>query len=697
MAEVTVLDGNRFYVADSCGNAAAGSEGLYADDVRVLCLWRLTVDGRPTRVLGAGEEAGPFTAVVYGQVVEPGSLSAAPVTTRRWIGVTRAGMHESLRLTNHGAAAVEVVVRYEFATDFADLYEVKDRELGQPSLLVLSHLPPLSSSQTWLPSALAYRLAGWTNSFCSAVQISFSERGLHGEGETFFKVRLEPRAEWTLEANVLLLGADVEAPHPDPRAELSAGLGVARARLRDWHAGLPTLRSSWLELGSAYQCSVADLGALRTPVPLAGHRDGALLPAAGLPWFMAIFGRDTLITCLQTLALGQDLARAALRALAEMQSTVDDPARDAEPGKILHEVRYGKVAKLTGRLPYYGSVDSTPLFLLLAIETWRWTGDADLMRELEPHLRAALGWIEGPANISGRGYVEFHRRAAGGIEVQSWKDSFNSMLFADGSKAESPIAPCEVQGYAYAARLGLAEIADDLWGDAALAQRLRRDAAELAERFDRDFWVDTPAGGHYALALDHAGRRVDSLTSNIGHLLWTGIAAPSRVDRTVQALLGRELFSGWGVRTMSTADAGYNPVEYHNGTVWPHDTSLASLGLARVGRYAEAATLLRGLVEAASYVEWRLPEVLAGYDRADTNFPVSYPTTCSPQAWAAAAPIAALTAVLGLAPDPAAGTLTARGAPPPQLELTLRGVPALGKRWDVTAHAGTVTVRASRA
>jgi glycogen debranching enzyme len=288
--------------------------------------------------------------------------------------------------------------------------------------------------------------------------------------------------------------------------------------------------------------------------------------------------------------------------------------------------------------------------------------------------------------------VEFHRRARGGIENQCWKDSFNSMLFSGGTRAESPLACCEVQGYAYAARRGLAEIASDVWGDRRLADRLDRDAAALAERFDRDFWVDTPSGGHYALALDRHGNQVDSLTSNIGHLLWTGIAAPARVDRTVQALLGPELFSGWGVRTMSTADAGYNPVEYHEGTVWPHDTSLVCLGLARVGRYAEAATLLRGLVEAARYVQWRLPEVLSGYARTETAFPVIYPTTCSPQAWAAAAPLAALTAVLGLAPDRRAGRLVAHGSPPDELDLALRGVPALGRRWDVTAGGGTVTV-----
>jgi glycogen debranching enzyme len=318
------------------------------------------------------------------------------------------------------------------------------------------------------------------------------------------------------------------------------------------------------------------------------------------------------------------------------------------------------------------------------------------MRELEPNLRAALGWLEGPADLTGRGYVEFRRRAPRGIENQSWKDSYNSMLFADGRRAAAPLAVCEVQGYAYAARLGLAEIARAVWGDESLAARLEGDAAALKERFDRDFWVDTPDGGHYALALDAEGRQVDSLTSDIGHLLWTGIAADHRIERTAAALLAPDLFSGWGVRTMSTTAQGYNPVEYHNGTVWPHDTSIACMGLARYGRRDEAARLLGGLLEAAAHFDWRLPEVLAGFPREDTRFPVLYPTSCSPQAWAAAAPVAAMVAVLGLAPDPVTGTLTAVDRVPADLDLVLSGIPAFGRRWTARIEHGSVDLRPDR-
>lgn len=723
MAGVTILDGNRFYVADAAGDAGHGREGLYADDVRLLSRWRLTVAGRPTIPLGVGADGGHFAAVVHGYVPEPGRRGAAPVVTRRRLSVSRAGLAETLTVTNHGSGPVDLVLGYEFDADFADLFEVKDEAFtaagtagpARPDIGLARALPPLSVTRRWLPEQAGWLIAAQADDFRAGIQVVFTADGTAGGEQvntgdrTYFELRLAPGARWTVRAAALVLGDRVDRPHPDPHAELAAAGAVTADRLRRWLDGVPRLATDWPALASTYRRSVADLGALRMPVPwpavpdataaAGGAADGAtepaLLPAAGLPWFMTVFGRDTLITCLQTLPLGQRPAVAALRALAALQSTVDDPGRDAEPGKIVHELRAGKVARLTDRLPYYGSVDATPLFVLLAARTWRWTGDGRLMAELEPALRAALAWMEGPADLTGRGYLEFHRRSAAGLEVQTWKDSFNSVLFADGRRATSPIAGCEVQGYAYAARLGLAELARSVWADDALADRLVRDAAALKDRFHRDFWVDTPAGGHYALALDATGQPVDSLTSNIGHLLWTGIAAESTVDRTVAALLSPELFSGWGVRTMSTADAGYHPVEYHDGTVWPHDTSLACLGMAAAGRYAEAAILLRGLVDAAGWLDWRLPEVLAGYPRSDTGFPVVYPTTCSPQAWTAAAPVAALAAVLGLAPDPVTGTLAATGAPPADLDVELTGVPAFGRLWTVTARGGAVSVSAT--
>jgi glycogen debranching enzyme len=407
-----------------------------------------------------------------------------------------------------------------------------------------------------------------------------------------------------------------------------------------------------------------------------------------------VFGRDTIITCLQTMLFGPELARSALEALAALQAPDDDPSIDAEPGKIIHELRVGRAAE-TWFPVYYGTVDATPLYLILLSETWRWTGDDDLAREFRANALSALGWIDRYGDRDGDGFVEYQRRSPRGLVNQSWKDSGDSQRFADGTLAEPPIAPAEVQGYVYDAKLRIAELARRAWDDDELADRLEREAAELRARFDAAFWVDA-RGGYFALALDAEKRRVDSLCSNMGHLLWSGIVLDDRLDAVSRRLLEPELWSGWGIRTMSTADVGYSPISYHNGTVWPHDTSLAAWGLARSGLHEEACVVARALVEAAAHFEWSLPEVFAGFDRDETPFPISYPTAARPQAWAAGAPVLVLRVLLGLRPDVATGRLISDAAAPlPDWagSLELGSVPALGSLWNVSVEDGSVHVK----
>jgi glycogen debranching enzyme len=412
-----------------------------------------------------------------------------------------------------------------------------------------------------------------------------------------------------------------------------------------------------------------------------------------MPWFMTVFGRDTIITSLQTMLLGPELAINALETLGTLQAHTDDPAIDAEPGKIVHELRSGRAAeKWFAR--YYGTVDATPLYLVLLSEVWRWTGDRELMERLRAPALAALAWIDTYGDRDGDGFVEYQRRSSG-LENQSWKDSGDSQRFRDGRFAEPPIAPAEVQGYAYDAKVRLAEVARHAWGDESLAGRLETQAAELAARFDDAFWVPE-RGGYYALALDGTKERVDALCSNIGHLLWSGIVPEERVDAIVGALTGPELWSGWGVRTMSKWDAAYSPLSYHNGTVWPHDTALAAWGLARYGRYDQVHRISRALLEAARHFDWSLPEVFAGFDRSETPFPIAYPTAARPQAWAAGTPILLLRLLLGLEPDIAQGALgTLAGAEPIQgIGVILEGVRALGRTWDVSCGAGELRIEA---
>jgi glycogen debranching enzyme len=408
------------------------------------------------------------------------------------------------------------------------------------------------------------------------------------------------------------------------------------------------------------------------------------MPAAGLPWFMAVFGRDSIIMSLQTVPFVPQLAATTLKVLAHRQGTRVDGFRDEEPGKILHESRLGEMTAFTERphSPYYGSADGTPLFLVLLDEYERWTGDADLVRQLEPNARLALRWIDEYSDRLGNGYVSYQRREETGLDNQCWKDSWNSILFRDGTLSKVPRACCEIQGYAYDAKMRCARLARKFWNDSAMADRLEREAAGLKARFNRDFWM--PERECYALAIDGDLRQVDSITSNIGHLLWSGIVDDDKAPHVVRHLMGPKLFSGWGIRTMAEGEGGYNPIGYHVGTVWPHDNSIIAWGLSRYGYREESSTIASGILQAAKFFNYRLPEAFAGYPRRQTQFPVEYPTACSPQAWATGAPLLFIRTMLGL--EPRGNRLTVDAALPPHIEwLEVCGIPG---RWGTADAVG---------
>jgi glycogen debranching enzyme len=378
---------------------------------------------------------------------------------------------------------------------------------------------------------------------------------------------------------------------------------------------------------------------------------GRSLPAAGLPWFMAIFGRDSIFTSLQALPYVPELAETTLRALAERQGTRIDDFRDEDPGRIMHEMRYGELTAFEERphSPYYGTADATPLFVVLLDEHERWTGDTRLVRDLEQAARAALAWIDQYADLEGNGYISYQRRnPKTGLENQCWKDSWDSISYSGGDLPGFPRATCELQGYAYDAKIRAARLARHVWHDESFADQLQKEAASLKRRFNKDFWVAD--GEYFAVALDSDGRQVDSLTSNIGHLLWSGIVEVSKARAIARHLMSPQLFSGWGVRTLAESEARYNPIGYHTGAVWPFDNSFIAWGLRRYGFKEEAAGIAAGILEAAEVFAGRLPEAFGGYPRSLTRYPVEYPTACSPQAWSTGAPLLLLRTALGLEP-----------------------------------------------
>ena len=433
--------------------------------------------------------------------------------------------------------------------------------------------------------------------------VTSNKKGELREDGFLFKVKIPAQSAWTVSFDVAARGrrADIEDAE-GPRT--SALLNPTREKdLAAWLATAPRLIATWDPLNKIYRRSLIDLAALRFET---GISPGAL-PAAGLPWFMAVFGRDSLLTSFQSLAFVPELAAATLRALAIVQARKVDPFRDAEPGKIVHEIRLGEMTAFEARpqSPYYGAADSTMLFLILLEEYERWTGDKDLAREVEREARAALNWIDQYGDRDQDGYVEYERRMDTGLDNQCWKDSWDSIAFADGTIAPTPRATCELQGYVYDAKRRCARLAREVWDDPALGERLDKEADELKLRFNRDFWI--PERNFFALALDGQKRKVDSLTSNIGHLLWSGIADDDKADMCVKHLMSDELFSGWGIRTMASSEGSYNPIGYHVGTVWPHDSSFVAWGMRRYGYRAEAARICRAILEAADLFEGRLP------------------------------------------------------------------------------------------
>jgi glycogen debranching enzyme len=683
-----ILEGATFCICDDLGDFYADVEGLFAEDTRFLSKLNMTINGKRPLLLSSGRIE-YFSAAFFMRNPLAGDLDRDELSIRRERFVGEDAMQDTFVVQSTAMRPLEFDLELDVGSDFADIFAVKDHDfsLGDPNA------PPLPADQpaTFDEDRNQFLLADHTQSeFPLKTQIIFSERGTVNDTTIRFKVALEPRESWELHVGVFPLPDGEEVTTRLAERRFGEEVGRVRDSLSAWQLKVPQVRTTWEMLSHAFVQSVADLASLRMRSNGSGI---GKLPGAGVPWFMSVFGRDTIITCLQTLIFGPELARTALEVLAELQAREDDPSIDAEPGKIPHEVRQGKAAR-TWFPRYYGTVDATPLYLILVSEVFRWTDDIALARDLRDPAMAALRWIDEYGDRDGDGFVEFHKRSERGLDVQSWKDSHDSQRFHDGTIAKPPIAPCEVQGYVYDAKRRIAELAREVWRDRELATRLDAEADELQRKFDEAFWCDE-RGGYYALALDGEKRKVDSLCSNIGHLLWSGIVPPERVDAVVDALMGDGLWSGWGVRTMSKDDLGYNPLAYHNGTVWPHDNSLVAAGLARYERWPEAQRIVQRLMTAAEYFNYQLPEVFAGMRRSETPFPIVYPTAARPQAWAAGTPVLLLQLLLGLYPDRtrhALETNAPAGIPSWAGSIRLTGVRAFGRAWDVRLEDGQVTV-----
>ena len=666
---LSVFDGSTFVVSDRRGDVlpdSGAAQGFFVADTRMLSCWKLTVDGRtpePLSYSGVDHFAAEFVLVPPGR-----SLFDNPYLSIVRRRLVREVWREEVILVNHMNHPVEIEVAIEADADFADLFEVKDGEVRER---------PREAAERDGELVFSYRREGFLRETRIRAELPV---GVEGRRLTC-TVALAPQERRCL-AFVISGHDGHERAHPEaPQRPFEETRRELQEALAEWIASSPRLKTDWDALRATYRRSLLDLAALRFyPAILPGQS----LPAAGLPWFMTLFGRDSLITSFQALPFQPQLASTTLRVLAARQGDRYDAFRDEEPGKILHELRFGELTEFGERphSPYYGTADATPLFLVLLDEYERWSGDTALVRELEPNARAALEWIDTDGDRDGDGYVEYGRESDAGLRNQGWKDSWNAIQFSDGSMAEPPIALCEVQGYVFDAKMRCARLAREVWDDPELADRLVLEASALKRRFEQDFWLEER--GYYALALDCDKRPVDALTSNLGHLLWSGIVDARRADLVAGHLMGERMFSGWGVRTMAEGERGYNPIEYHNGTIWPHDNSIIAHGLARYGYRSEVTRLAAALLDVAPRFDHCLPEVFAGYPRGLVDFAAEYPTASRPQAWAAGAPLLLLRALLGL--EPVEGELRSAPVLPSHVgRLALEAVPG---RWG-EARAGT--------
>lgn len=683
---LSLIRGRTFFVSDRSGNLmppGAPHVGLFREDTRYLSQMELLVNGHPPVVLSAtteGAYANRVELTVKGSV--PGEGLDIPVNTvfvHREQILENEGLHDILQFQNFHSERAHLVIEITYNADFMDIFQVRGIIRGKSG----RYFEPLiaDSQMTFVYEGLDDRVR--------STALSFDPRPMRASGHTArWELDLEPRSRAQITATIVtqalpkdslpssFTSASTAAPWLSEYERLEEHEEKLHRGVTSWEQECTQFKSSSEIFNTMLSTSLLDFYSLRIPE----GPDKAI--AAGVPWFAALFGRDSLISSYQTLALNPSLARGTLRSLAARQGQVECPDNDEQPGKILHELRSGEMTA-TGEVAFgknYGSIDATPLFIILLSEYFQWTGDRELLQELRPALAAALNWLIEYGDLDGDGLIEYRRHTDKGLLNQGWKDSGDAMAHADGTLAQAPIALVEEQGYAadaFRRAAALMRILDD----PEQADRLTARSNELMQKLDQAFWLAEDA--YYAMALDREKQPLAVMSSNPGHLLFTHTISDQRARDVVKKLMAQGLFSGWGIRTLSDEEQTYNPMSYHRGSVWPHDNSLIAYGMARYGYQQEASALLSALFQASLHFrDYRLPELFCGNQRHHRDEPVQYPVSCSPQAWASGTPIIILTALLGLRPDAANGELKIVNPRLPEFLtfLELRNL-RVGKSW----------------
>jgi glycogen debranching enzyme len=677
-AQIAIHQGQTVLVTEPDGQVNGQSKrGLYFRDTRVISAWAIYANGEPWDLLNGGAVA--YHAARIFQINRAFVSEDGPIAART-LGLVigrhiDGGLHEDIDITNNSRHPVRFNLEIAIRADFADIYEVKSDQIVRRGHITTS----------WSPKRQSLRFTYRNKQFRREV-IVYTGQGdgkpaVNVNGRLSFDIALKAGQAWHRCLIYDLVDGASRIRAPKQCSDSGTVLNHV-GKIIGWQRKVLKIETSNEEFYRCYSQGVQDLAALRLPLKGTDHK--VFVPAAGLPWFVALFGRDTLIVALQTMVVYPEFAAGALEVLGQLQAKERDDYRDAEPGKILHELRYGELAhfKMIPHTPYYGTADATPLFLVALHAAWQATGDRGLIERHLPVAEACLTWIEKYGDRDGDGFQEYQTRSTAGYENMAWKDSGDSVMYPDGTLVRGPKALCELQGYVYDAWLRMAQIYDEL-GNRRRANALRKKAASLFKKFNETFWDEE--SGFYAFALDGEKKKVLSVTSNVGQCLWSGIIAPERARSVVNRLMRKDMWSGWGIRTLSADHPSFNPYNYQTGAVWPHDNSLIALGMRRYGFAAEAAAVARDISRAAGhFLLNQLPELYGGLQRDPTSFPVQYLGANVPQAWAAGTPFMLLQAMLGLQQDAPGGKLYVDPALPDWLpNITLTDLRLGQRRFDI--------------
>ncbi len=676
-SQVAIHHGRTVLVCEPDGTIAyPGERGLYFNDTRIIGSWSIYADGERWDLLSGGATSYDVSRLYLTNKAL--QTADGPVEARTIAMVlsraVQGGMHEDVDITNHGRAHATFNLEIGIRCDFSDVFEVKAG----------SAIRRGSIATTWLPDAQSLETAYTNQDFHRALKVSAKLVGRmsYANGRLSFVVSLAPGQTWHCCLLYDLMDGDKVMEAPNRCANDTDPADTAAQDVNHWKRDVLNIRTSNEEVYRTFAQAVDDMAALRLPQD--GDGGMSFVPAAGLPWFTALFGRDSLIASLQAVLIYPEFATTTLDVLGALQATERDDYRDAEPGKILHEMRFGELAhfKLIPHTPYYGTADATPLFLITLHEAWIWTGDRGLLERVLPIAERCLNWIDEHGDRDGDGFQEYQTRSTQGYENQGWKDSGDAVPYEDGTLVRGPKALCELQGYVYDAWVRMAEVYDEL-GRADRAEALREKARVLHRRFNEAFWSEEH--GFYAYCLDGEKKAVFSVASNMGHCLWSGIVPPERAGRVVARLMAPDMWSGWGIRTLSADHASFNPYSYQCGSVWPHDNGIIAMGFRRYGFVAEAGKLARDVNEAAShFLLNQMPELYAGLTRAPAGFPVQYVGANVPQAWAAGSVFMTLRAILGLQPCGKDGRLVVDPMLPKWLpDVTLLGLRVGAESFDI--------------